>query len=175
MRAVWYYADDGRVVGPLTWSELAALAAAGRVRAGDPVWRDGEEPRAAEDVPGLPRSQTRGTASDEDASRGAARAWWKHPAILCGATLLVAVGATSSQLANRPASGPPAAPSPKELAQTSRLDRRLVPRPEPAPAGGAGGHFDRGVGHARRGGVPAGSGRLRRGHPRRPGVRRRLL
>jgi tetratricopeptide (TPR) repeat protein len=151
MRSVWHYARGGRVVGPLTWDELAALAAAGQVRAGDPVWRVGEEPRAAREVPGLLPTRARQTASDETAPRDATRAWWKHPVVRYGVLILLAAGAASSQLVNRQAVNPPPASSPKELGQTSGLDRRLAPKPQSTPASAAKEHFDRGVGYARRG------------------------
>jgi hypothetical protein len=37
----WYWVHDGRQGGPITWDELQALARRGRLRADDPVLREG--------------------------------------------------------------------------------------------------------------------------------------
>src|SRR5947209_3491605 len=41
MAAEWYYAEQGQQRGPLSFEELQALAAAGRLRPNDLVWHAG--------------------------------------------------------------------------------------------------------------------------------------
>lgn len=41
MSQQWHYAQDGQQQGPITPSELKSLAASGKIRPTDLVWREG--------------------------------------------------------------------------------------------------------------------------------------
>lgn len=41
MAAQWYYARDGQQAGPVSSQQLQQLAASGKLKPSDPVWREG--------------------------------------------------------------------------------------------------------------------------------------
>lgn len=111
MASRWYYAHDGKNIGPCSGPQLQTLAALGRILSGDTVWKEGvEKGSLACKVKGLfPPAATEAPVAELPAEPASEVAMVRD--ILLPAVLVEAAGGQSATTA--PASSKPVLATPK--------------------------------------------------------------
>jgi hypothetical protein len=102
--ADWYYGENGRQQGPVSWAQLRYLTASALVKPTDPVWTPGMGRwTAARLIPGLFPRPGAHQRLERAGVRSSARAWW-----LAGLGTAVAAGVVLAFLLFGPGSRSPA-------------------------------------------------------------------